>query len=488
MSFDAVPTTGRSHPRHTAWPRLLPLALLPLLLLPCPSIASSAAGSRESTPMPPAEFRARQARAMDRLGDDLLILHARSSMAALHEAGFRQDRTFHYFTGFENVLGAILVIDGGTRRSVLFVPHERTGLMAIVRSDPDTARAGDVPPDQRTVDEIRDWREFAGYVDQRLAAAPSVEIHTDDGGLAARMIGTDVNPPGLPPVENVYLMWRQALQARWPDRAVKSGAPIIGALRAVKSEAELEVLRRAGRMSVAAFRAGVAAITPTRPQREIEAEVVRGCIQAGAWGPSFWPWVMGGRRATFPGVFASSADYRHFDQRLARGDLLRLDVGCEVDQYTGDVGRTLPVNGRFDPGQREVWELLVEAYRASLATIRAGVRTADVFAASRAVFEKRRDDVRTPLGRAAIAALLAENGLRWWTLHGVGLDATEGAPQVLEAGMVVALEPMFAVDGQAFYLEDTVVVTPTGHENLNPGMPYSADEIERAMRGTAAAR
>jgi Xaa-Pro aminopeptidase len=79
--------------------------------------------------------------------------------------------------------------------------------------------------------------------------------------------------------------------------------------------------------------------------------------------------------------------------------------------------------------------------------------------------------------------LLGPDGLKWWGIHGVGLEGAEGAPETLRAGMVVAFEPIFVVDGQGFYLEDMIAVTKDGHEVLTKGLPYTAEEIERAERG-----
>ena len=85
----------------------------------------------------------------------------------------------------------------------------------------------------------------------------------------------------------------------------------------------------------------------------------------------------------------------------------------------------------------------------------------------------------TPLGKKAAELLLGKDGLVWWEIHGVGLDSAEGMPDTLRAGMTVDFEPIFSVEGQGFYLEDMILVTPTGYEILTPGLPYTADEIER---------
>jgi Xaa-Pro aminopeptidase len=72
--------------------------------------------------------------------------------------------------------------------------------------------------------------------------------------------------------------------------------------------------------------------------------------------------------------------------------------------------------------------------------------------------------------------------LKWWEIHGVGLDAAEGMPEILRAGMVVAFEPIFSVEDQGFYLEDMLLVTKGSYEILTPGLPYSSDAIELAAR------
>jgi Xaa-Pro aminopeptidase len=74
------------------------------------------------------------------------------------------------------------------------------------------------------------------------------------------------------------------------------------------------------------------------------------------------------------------------------------------------------------------------------------------------------------------------DSIPYWQIHGVGLDVAESLPTVLRAGMVVDYEPIFVVDGQGFYMEDMILITPTGHEILTPGLPNTAAEIERAMR------
>jgi Xaa-Pro aminopeptidase len=421
---------------------------------------------------PASELAARRAEAVKRFADGILLLHARPGMKGIDEGQFRQDRGFYYLTGLGDAMNALLALDGPRKESWLFVPPAGRFRRAEVAPGPETAaRLG--------LDHVVAWEDLVPYLDRRLQEGPPPILYTENGGFTGMALGSLSNPPGLDPIDNRFLLFPRALAARWP-KAVVRPADALDHMRSVKSPYEIEALRRVGRASATALLAGLQSLVPGRAQRESEASVVSACLAAGAEGPSFWPWVMTGPNAAFPAPFEAFADYRHLNRAMAAGEVARVDVGCALDHYEGDVGRTAPVSGRFDPGQRETWELLVAAYRAGLATVRDGVRAELVIAASLREVAARRDTLKTTLGRRAAEELLGKDGTRYWEIHGVGLDSAEGQPRELRAGMVVAFEPIFSVEGLGFYLEDMVLVTGEGHEILTPGLPYSADEIEAA--------
>jgi Xaa-Pro aminopeptidase len=241
------------------------------------------------------------------------------------------------------------------------------------------------------------------------------------------------------------------------------------------------MLRRAATTSVAAFNAGLARFSPGQRQRHVEAAVVETCVRLGN-GPSFWPWVMSGSNAAFPTPWTSSLDHRNLDRVMLAGEVARFDVGCQVDHYMGDVGRTVPVSGTFTAGQREVIDLLVAAYRAGLVAIRDGTTVSDVIRASVAEVARRRPRLRTALGSEAASVITRPDGIPYWQVHGIGLEAAERPPDTLRAGMVVDYEPIVVVAGQGFYMEDMILVTKNGYEVLTKALPSTAAEIERAMR------
>jgi Xaa-Pro aminopeptidase len=288
----------------------------------------------------------------------------------------------------------------------------------------------------------------------------------------------------MAPVGDPDVLWVHAIGLRWPEADIESAATAIREMRMIKDSSEVAALRLAGRASAAAFRAGLQAIGPDVSQRTAEGAVIARCLSAGGDGIAFWPWVMSGANGIFPTPFTSFGDYRHLNRRMQSGELVRVDIGCEADYYQGDVGRTAPVSGVFSAGQREAWNLLVAAYQAGLAVIKDGVAWSDVEAAARAEVSSISDDPdrapTTDLGKQAAALLMSDDGVEWHQ-HGIGLWASEPAVSVLRAGMVIAFEPMMAVDGQGYYLEDMLLITATGYEVLTPGLPYTAAEIEAVM-------
>jgi Xaa-Pro aminopeptidase len=367
----------------------------------------------------------------------------------------------------------VLAIDGAAKESWLFVPDKLAGFAGMLQGGRVAAGAG--TQQSLAIEHVVDRKELPAFLNRRQESSPGLLLYS--AGLSVGHgfpldIALD-DPSGA---------WNHALAELWTEKLLRSADPILTEMRLVKSPAEIAVLRSTGKASAAALRAGLAALKPGRSQRQAEAAVLAACLAAGAEGPSFWPWVMAGPASAFPAPFESLIDYRHMNRTMGAGEVARVDVGCDVDHYKGDVGRTAPVSGSFDAGQRETWDLLLAAYRAGLAVIRDGAARDAVFAESLAEVRRRQPALKTALGRKAAAVLTGEGGFAFWGIHGVGLEAAEGAPETLRAGMVVAFEPIFSVEGQGFYLEDMLLVTKDGHEVLTPGLPYAATEIETAVR------
>lgn len=420
------------------------------------------------------EFAARRARAMSdaALKDGILLVQA-SPNFSLFEPGYQQRPDFFYFTGLGNTPSAILAIDGPRHESWLFLPHKLSGIAALATSQQIAAT------DKTTgIEHVVDWNDLTTFLDRRLKETPL--IYTSEFHWS----GAQTVPPSLSPNNDPDKLLVYSIRARWPNVTIKSGEAQLDQIRTSLSPAEIAISRRVGQTSAQALLAAMHAVKPNIMQRTVEAEVVAECFRQGADNISFWPWSMSGANAAFPKPFEAFADYRSLNREMKSGELVRLDVGCAVDHYRGDVGRTVPVSGHFDNGQREAWNIFVEAYRAGLAVIKDGVQPEEVFAAWQGVARHHLDTAKTPLAQALIGRMLRKEGTQYWEIHGVGLVETS-PPAVLRAGMTFAFEPIVTADERGFYLEDTILITKDGYENLTPDLPYTADEIERTMMDKA---
>ena len=145
------------------------------------------------------------------------------------------------------------------------------------------------------------------------------------------------------------------------------------------------------------------------------------------------------------------------------------------------LGRTIPVSGHFDTDQRELWTIFVAAYQSGAKTLRAGVTVDQIFDAWQKELVKHRASAKGSLARHAIESWSNRSQVPFWQIHTSNLDT--GSPNgALRAGTTINFEPIASIDGQGFFLEDMYLITATGAELLTPGVPYSAEAIEAAMR------
>lgn len=279
---------------------------------------------------------------------------------------------------------------------------------------------------------------------------------------------------------------------------------MLSELRLVKDDFEIDQIRQACLATAVGFEAVV---------RELPNAIARGRGER---------WVEGifGLHARHQGnavgydTIAASGDHANTlhwirnDGQLRPGDLLLLDAGVELDSlFTADVTRTLPVNGRFSPAQRKVYDAVLAAQQAGIAAAKPGAKFSDVHQAAIEVIVAHLESWGLlPVGAAE--SLDPETGghHRRWMVHGtshhLGLDVHDCAQArrenyrdgILAEGMVITVEPGLyfkATDllvpeelrGIGVRIEDDIVITATGCQILSDQLPRQADEVEAWMAG-----
>ena len=429
------------------------------------AIANSSAADK-------ATLQGRRHRVATTFHDGILLIHANSRIDIAAD-GFRQDPYFYYLTGQENAVSALLAIDGKSGESWLFLPSKppfaKLGLKAPLVPGRDAAQ-------QSGIDHVVDWTELDSFLAARNTY--SAPLYYAKDGLAdfEEMPANLLSPKG-----SGAPLWLQAILAKWPSLTAKDVTDSLTNLMAVQDADEIAFVRTVAKSTVAAIKAGMRAIRPGISQRIVESAVESACWANDAHGSNFWPWVMSGENAVFPKPLASLPAYDHLDRKMHSGELVRLDVGCEYQHYLGDLGRTVPVSGRYTDEQRETWNIFVAAYRKAVTKLRAGVKVDDVYEAWSQELLNHRSAARSALAQHAIDSWSKRENVPFWQIHTSNVLAG-WPPDPLPAGTTINFEPIASADGQGFFLEDMYIVQKDGAELLTPGVPYTAEEIEAAMR------
>jgi Xaa-Pro aminopeptidase len=239
------------------------------------------------------------------------------------------------------------------------------------------------------------------------------------------------------------------------------------------------------------------ACVPGKREYEIAAEVVHEFRLHNA-DLSYLPIVGGGANGCI-------LHYRENDAALRDGDLLLIDAGCEVDCYASDITRTFPVNGRFSPEQRQLYDIVLEANHAAIARVKPGNHWNEPHEA--AVRTVTQGLLKLGLLKGKLAKLEASGAYRKFfmhrTGHWLGMDVHDVGDyklgnewRVFEPGMALTIEPGIYVapgtpgvpkkyHGIGISIEDDVVVTRDGCEVLTNGVPKAPLEIERLMASVA---
>jgi Xaa-Pro aminopeptidase len=264
-------------------------------------------------------------------------------------------------------------------------------------------------------------------------------------------------------------------------------------LRLYKSRAELRLMRRSAQIAAEAHVRAMRATRAGLNEHEVEAELLHAFRKHGAV-PSYEPIVGGGANGCV-------LHYRANNAELRDGDLLLVDAGAEFQCYASDITRTWPVNGRFSPEQRALYDIVLAAQLDAIDEVRAG-RSFDAYHEA-AVRTITRGLCRLGLLAGSVEKNLREHAYRKFymhkTGHWLGLDVhdvgdyrIDGEFRVLEPGMVVTVEPGLYVApdakgvpakfrGIGIRIEDDVVVTDGDPEVMSAGVPKQADEIEALM-------
>lgn len=429
-----------------------------------------------------AELKRRRRALMRMMGDNsiALIPAARTAMRSRDtEHPYRADSNMLYLTGFDEPEALMVLIPNRRQGQYLMFCRERDPLQETwhgrrlgVEDAPAALGADDAFP----ISDINDI--LPGLLENKQEV-----YHTlgKDQGFDAQLLG--------------WLNQARSSRRRQggdPDSFISLDYHL-HEMRVYKSRSELAIMRQAARLSAAAHARAMRAVRPGMFEYELEAELIAEYKAHGA-SHAFLPIVGSGANGCI-------LHYTENNDVLQDKELVLIDSGAEVSGYAGDITRTFPVNGKFTPEQKTVYNIVLAAQQAAIDAVKPGNHWNDPHEAAIRVLTKGLRDIGVLKGK--LPALIKEEAYKPYymhrTGHWLGIDVHDvgeyrinGEWRVLEPGMVLTVEPGLYLGSSrkiprqyhniGIRIEDDVLVTKTGCEVLTSGVPKTVDDIESFMR------
>ena len=460
----------------------LTIALAGLALL----LTSASADKRLFTDaFPPAEFAARRAQVMTAIGDGVAILTGATEQANYEK--FKQNKQFFYLSGVE-VPRAILLIDGKSKTSTLFLPARTP---ADDRSEGPLLAPGDEARRLTGIEAVVDRTGFDAVLKTIASEGRHIYVPFREesiGAVATDRVRAHERATAADPWDgrkSKEAVFREKVQAIALKSEIVDLDAVLDRMRVVKSPAEIAMVREATRIAALGILEGMKAAEPAMYEYEIEAIADYVFKRQNSMGIGYFALVATGTNAAWPHYHAAQS-------KLEDGDLVLFDYAPEFKYYTSDVTRMFPANGKFSARQRELYGIYVKLYQALMSSLGPGPadgRLKGAHAKMTKILESFTfNDPKVKEAATAFVGRYAKGGRSFG--HGVGLevhDVNGGFDGVYRPGMIFTIEPALTIPDERIYirLEDVILITETGYENLSGHLTMEMDEIEQVMRQEA---
>ena len=427
-------------------------------------------------PIDPALFTANRRRLVQLLPPGAVaVLHAADTLPTTGDGTLRIHPASDLFwaSGIEQEESVLVLAPGAVNpahREMLFLRQPNEQLATWEGAKLTTEQARQISG----ITKIRWLTEFPAAIHALLCESDAVYLNANEHERAA----TEVE-------SRDERMARQLIH-RYPLHRFERLAPLLRRLRAVKTPAEVALIRKAIDITDAGLRRMLAALRPGVMEFELEAELTAEFVRRRAR-MAYEPIIGSGNNACV-------LHYIENDQACRDGELVLVDVGASYANYASDLTRTYPVNGRFTPRQRAVYEAVLRVLRSSIARTTVGTRLLDWKRAAQAEMAGELVTLGLLTPEQAAQDSADEPACKKYFMHGLGHSLGLGVHDMapvdgpLAAGWVMTVEPGIYIpeEGLAVRLENDILVTENGPVDLCGHVPIEPDEIERIMAGHAA--
>lgn len=410
-----------------------------------------------------AEFASRRAKLFEKIADGVAVVLAADPH--VQPVKFRQSPDFYYLTGIDEP-GAILLMVGKTRESMVFARPQESWEVNV--EGPGLLNVEKVA-EAHGLTRVATLAEFAQAFNAASAGAKTlyVALSPPDTLQFARfeIVGHErkVSSNPLYSYTPTYAQAVARLKEMQPTLTPSDVNRLIDELRWVKTPYEQERVRKSAAIAAEAMSAAMRGTHPGEYEYEVEAAARFVQTRRGARGDAFTPIVASGPNTI-------TWHYERNDRQMRAGEVVLMDYGADFDYYTSDITRTWPVSGSFTPEQEKMYRCILEARAAIIAAMKPGVTLGRLQDVAEEVYKKHGFRQQfMELGR--------------YVGHFVGMsvhDVGSMMPTVaLKSGVVFNVEPLIEFRAKQIHmrLEDTVLVTDTGAENLTSAAPAEVEAV-----------
>jgi Xaa-Pro aminopeptidase len=419
---------------------------------------------------------------MAQIGDGVAVVQGTTERPG--EQPLRQNNQFFYLTGVVEPR-AILVIDGKAKRSTLYLyggaeRRERMFGSAMAPGEAAVAATG--------IEAALPREEFAKAIESfaREGRAiytpfrPETLGNASSSDTVALAKATREDPwDGRPSREEVFI---QKLKSLAPQVNLQNLDPILDAMRAFKSSREIAVIREATRITGIAIMEAMREARPGLYEYELQAPAEFIFKKYGSQGAAYFALIATGRNTLY-------SHYHKNTAKLQDGDLVQFDYAPDYKYYVSDVTRVFPANGKFTPRQREFYTIYLRLYQSLMTSIKVHARPNDIIKEAVAKMDAVMADFKftdPKIKEAATRFVERYRASKANSLgHTIGMEVHDlRLPTgTLEPGQLFTIEPAMTIPDEhiGIRLEDVILITETGYENLSEFVPVEIPDIEKLM-------
>lgn len=425
-------------------------------------------------------FKRRRDKVIARLGSNALLVSSQPEAirnGSVHHP-YRQDSNLYYLTGFEEAESVLLICPYGPKKTVMFVRKKDP-----LRETWDGFRYGpEMTQDYFQIDEVHLIEELPQMLPQLLRGAEGLYYRLRKDAKMDQIV--------FDSLEQLKLLHGRSGMGLLP---LYDANEFLGESRVIKSAEEIEIQRQACQLTSEAHADVMRFVSSAKNERELQGFFIYQIMKRGAAREGYGTIVAGGANAC-------TLHYVFNDEPLRKKDLLLIDAGGEYHYQTADITRTYPISGNWSDEQLQVYEGVLKIQKDLIAMVKPGLLWSKLQEDASLMLAELMLELGLLTGRAADVVQAGDH--RKYYPHGIGhylgldvhdlglyVDPESKQSRPLQEGMVLTIEPGLYIPSQdssaykgiGVRIEDNILVTSTGSENLTKACPKEFEELAKII-------